>query len=379
MAYHPVMTDFPGAATLYINLDAVAHNWRQIRDLHVNKQATAVVKANGYGLDSVKVAMRLYKDGCRTFFTALPGEAIRLRDAFDAAEITDVVLPVFGGVLPGDEAAFTDHNILPILNDEGQVARWKQHAAAMGRPLAAGLQCDSGMTRLGIDHDAAAILVDDPQGFDGIDLQFLMSHLCCADTPDHDMNQYQLQQFSKTADLFPNLPKSLSATTGSLLGSDYHFDFLRPGIGLYGSTGNLGGCEQHGLKPVIRLVGRIAQVRHITAGTRVGYGATWTAARDSIIATVGIGYADGYLRSLSNNGQALLNGVSVPMAGRVSMDLLTFDVTDAAAAGPVQQGDEIDLLGGPIDLDLQADQAGTISYELLTGLGARYNRRYTTI
>ncbi len=247
-------------------------------------------------------------------------------------------------------------------------------ARATGRALPAAIHIDTGMNRLGLPAPEADVLATEPDRLIGIDVRLVMSHLACADEPDHPLNSEQLTAFTAARTQLPTAPASLANSSGIFLGTPYHFDLVRPGAALYGVNPTPG--RTNPMRQVIRLQGKILQVREIDAPRTVGYGATHRAAGSTRVATVAVGYADGFLRSLSNRGSARIGGQQVSLIGRVSMDLSTFDVTRVPreAAHP---GALIDLIGADLSIDDVADAAGTIGYEILTALGHRYHRVYS--
>jgi alanine racemase len=350
-----------GQARLVISLDALAANWRFFRDHSHSATCSAVIKANGYGLGAGPVAKRLAAEGCDTFFVAHLSEGIEARAALG----DQVIIYVFSGLLAGQSATFHQHGLRPVLNDIGQIERWRD--AGLGQPAA--LHVDTGMNRLGIsedDIDAAN------EALEGVNLCLIMSHLACASDPQHPKNGLQRDAFVAAAARLPAAPLSLAASAGVLLGEDYSFDLVRPGIGLYG--GGPFDHDQVPLVPVATLEAPILQLRRIGPGDTVGYGATWQSDRARTIATVALGYADGFLRSGSSRGFAVIGGAVCPIVGRVSMDMITLDVTGAGPA--VKVGDYAQFLGRAAPIDAQAQALGTISYELLTGLGGRFERVY---
>jgi alanine racemase len=304
-----------------------------------------VVKADGYGLGAAEVSRALAQAGARTFFVAVWGEAAALRAALGAGP----TIYVLNGFLPGDPR---DGNAQPVLNDVAQAQAW---VAAGGG--AAAVQLETGMNRLGApasDWAALAALIPAPS--------LVMSHLACASAPGHAQNEVQHARFLEANPLWRGVRRSFSASGGALLGPRYAFDVLRPGIGLYGGAPlDSGGPD---LACVASVHAPILQIRTISPGETVGYGASFTAARETRIATVALGYADGWPRSLSGKGWAHINAARVPYAGRVSMDLITLDVTGVACAA----GDMVEMLGPNAQLDALAAAAGTIGYEILTGL-----------
>lgn len=337
---------------LSIDLDALATNWRSL-DAKTDVETAAVVKADGYGLSADKVGRALMRAGVQKFFVAVAEEGAALRQALGPnAEIF-----VFSGHMRGDTDMIADLMLTPLVNTVGQLTR---HLEALPRhPF--GVQLDTGMNRLGMEIGDWASVAEIALSQK---CQLVMSHLACADDPDHPMNRQQLDQFHLMTDGI-SVPRSLAATGGILLGPDYHFDLTRPGIGLYG------GMPFADAQPVAYLDLPVIQVRDLEEGETVGYGNSWAAERPSKIATVSGGYADGLIRALSN-GASLWHGAHpVPLVGRVSMDLITVDVTDLPELPGV-----LTILGPDQTVDALADRAGTIGYEILTSLGGRYQRRY---
>jgi alanine racemase len=344
------------ASILEIDLAAVVENWRRLAARAAPAQCAAVVKADGYGLGALRVAAALAEAGCRTFFVAHLDEALALRAALPEAEIA-----VLNGLLPGTSHVFLDARLVPVLNDFGQVERWRRKGAA--RPAI--LHVDTGMNRLGL---AASEL--DRVGDPGFPLRAVMSHLACAEE-DTAMNAAQLGRFEAARAKLPVAPASFANSSGVFRGPAYHLDLVRPGVALYGANPTPG--QPNPMLPVIRLLARILQVREALPGETVGYGATHAIERPTRIATVAAGYADGLLRSLSGRGRALAGGTIVPIVGRVSMDLITLDVT-AADPAATEPGGLVELIGPAHTVDDLAAEAGTIGYEILTSLGARYHR-----
>ena len=355
------------AADLTIDLDAVAANWRLLRQTAGGAATAAVVKADGYGLGAVPVARTLSAAGCRTFFVAHIEEALALRAALAAPEIA-----VLNGCPPGAETLFVEQRLIPVLNDLGRIAAWlhtaDQHAAA---PPAI-LHVDTGMNRLGLppaELDAALAL----DGFAGWPWRSLMSHLACADAPDHPLNEAQRRRFESVRARLPVMPAGLAASSGIFLGPGYRFDEVRPGAALYGIAPQPG--RPNPMAQPLRLQAKILQVRRVDRGESVGYGAAHIAGGSTKIATIAVGYADGYLRAASGRGHLRIAGVAVPVVGRVSMDLITLDV-GALPDSATEPGALVDLLDDRRTPDDLAAEAGTIGYEILTSLGARYRRRY---
>lgn len=341
-------------ATLTIDLDAIARNWRALDALSApSVETAAVVKADGYGLGAGRVAGRLARAGARRFFVAVAEEGAALRQAL--GETPQIM--VMAGHMAGDTDMIADLGLTPMLNSVEQITR---HLEALpGHPF--GVQLDTGMNRLGMEAAewtavAPILLAANPV--------LVMSHLACADEADHPGNAAQLAEFRRMTDGI-GVPRSFAATGGILLGPDYHFDLTRPGIGLYG------GLPFDAAAPVVRLSLPVIQVRDLAAGEGVGYGFSWTAPTPRRLATLSAGYADGLLRSLSGKATLWAGATPCPLVGRVSMDLITADVTDL-----VEEPKTLDILCPDQGVDALAGIAGTIGYEILTSLGPRYQRRY---
>ena len=356
---------------LTIDLGAVVANWRALRDRVAPAECAAVVKADAYGLGIDQVAPALSAAGCRSFFVAHLGEAVTLRRLLPA----DRDIYVLNGIPPGTAAAFLAHDLLPVLNSASQIGAWRTLAAAEGRALPAALQIDTGMSRFGLSPDEVAALAARPGAYDGIETRLVMSHLGCADTPSHPANALQRDGFARLRPLLPAAPSSLAASSGIFLGRGFHLDMVRPGAALYGVPPTE--ARPNPMRAAVRLQGRVVQTHTIPVGAFVGYGAAFVAARLSRIATVAIGYADGFLRAGGGSGHASLPGhdTLLPIVGRISMDCLAVDVTDLPAEA-LPDGAPLDLIGPHRPLADAAAAAGTIGYEMLTALGARYHRTY---
>jgi alanine racemase len=354
-------TDSPHPATLRIDLDALAHNFRLLRDCAAPAECAAVVKADAYGLGVERVVRRLLREGCDRFFVATAAEAREVRSLAPLAEIG-----VFEGALASTVAALVELDARPVLNSLEQVERWR----GRGRAL---LHVDTGMNRLGLSAGDVKALAVRKNVLADLALDFLMTHLACADEPEHPLNAEQLARFERARQALPDVRTSIGNSAGTLLGAEYRGDLVRPGIALYG--GNPFGERQNPLRSVVTLTAPILQIREIGEPQTIGYGATYVAQPPARIAVVGIGYADGYPRSLSNGGTAAVHGQRVPVVGRVSMDLLAIDV-GGLARDQVAVGDPVELIGPTVGVDEVAAAAGTISYEILTGLGNRLVRLY---
>jgi alanine racemase len=355
-------------AILEINLAGVAANWRLLAQRVAPAGCAAVVKADGYGLGAVEVSPTLANAGCRLFLTATLDEAIALRSVLPSS----CEIAVFNGLQPGCGKEFIEYRLIPVLNDPSQVAAWQKIAAGRAG-LPAILHLDTGMARLGLTMREFDQVADRLIERSEIAWRALISHLACADEPAHWLNETQRARFVSARARLRCLPASLAASSGIFLGRDFHFDFVRPGAALYGV--NPSPSTPNPMHQIVRLRGRILQVREVDRGQSVGYGATYVMDAPGRLATIAVGYADGWLRSLSQRGSGRLGGKRVPLLGRVSMDLVVFDVShvDPMLARP---GNFVDLLDGEYGVDALASDAGTIGYEILTSLGKRYYRVY---
>ena len=321
-----------------------------------------MVKADAYGCGLAAVAPALWRAGCRTFFVAHLSEGIAARKILPEAAIY-----VLNGLPPGHADAFRNHGLRPVLGARDELFEWA--AATEGAALAA-LHVDTGMNRLGLPVAEALALCGDPViARAGIDL--VMSHLVSAEQPDDVLNARQAADFARIRAAFPDLRASLANSSGTCLADAARLDLLRPGYSLFGGNPEPG--KPNPMQPVVRLEATILQVRDVAAGETCGYNARWQAPAPRRLATLSLGYADGYPRSASNSGHALVGGVPCPIAGLISMDLIILDVTNAPAA---RRGGTATLIGDALDIDTVGHAAGTIGYEILTGLGSRYVRTY---
>lgn len=359
----------PRPAVLEVNLTNLADNYRILKQKAGDAEVAGVVKANAYGLGLAPIAQTLWKAGCRHFFVAQLEGGIDLRQILPDAHIY-----ILTGPLGNESETFHHHNLIPVLNHLGQVYEWRRYLHEVKEKLPAILHVETGMNRLAItEHDWPELfnLIDFP-------IEYIMSHLACADEPQHILNQRQLNKFTGFIKQLPehlkDVKKSLANSSGHFLGKDYIFDMTRAGYSLYG--GNPTPYKKNPMRPVIKLKARIIQIKDVTPGTPVGYSATYNAPRKSKIATLAVGYADGILRSLNQNGegQVYLGSQAIPIVGRISMDLINVDVTELRPK--VQVGDYLDILNEHQTIDDLAHTAGTIGYEVLTSLGMRYDRVY---
>ncbi|WOF73533.1 alanine racemase [Parvibaculaceae bacterium PLY_AMNH_Bact1] len=357
------------SGTLNINLDAIADNYRLIQS-DTKAEVSACVKADGYGLGLVPVARTLSQAGCSTFFVATAIEGAELRSILPKATIY-----VLNGLYEGAERLFEAEDLRPCLSSVEEVRDWAAYCGQEG-PLPAALHADTGIRRLGIQSQDLATVVEAAASFE---TDLVMSHLACADDTAHPLNDEQRKCFDNLRSQLPEAPSSLANTAGILLGPQFHYDLVRPGIGLYGT--NPFPHPGHPFHPVVTLASRIMQVKMIDEGDQVGYGATFTARRPTRVATIAAGYADGYFRALSaHDGGGVsvsIDGHSAPVIGRISMDMITVDVTDLPPEVP-KRGSFAELIGKSVTVGDLARAAGTIGYEVLTRLGYRYHRTYTS-
>lgn len=348
------MTNPYADSTLKISLSAIADNYRLLNK--TGGKSAAVVKANAYGLGVEKVAPAIAKAGCSDFFVANLDEAIELRGILPKSAIY-----VFHGIHKGQEKIFREYKLIPVLNSMEQVK-----LCTAGK-LSGVLHFDTGMNRLGMSQKDAEYIAENVR----LDIKYIMSHLACADVKGDPKNKEQLAAIKKISQLFPKIPVSFANSSGIFLGNGYHFDMVRPGSALYGV--NPKPWTKNPMKPVVLLSGKILQIREIDTAQTVGYGASCKLPAGSKIAVLPVGYADGYLRSLGNKAFCAIGGKKVPLVGRVSMDLITIDVSKIK---DIKAGSEVELIGNNMPVDDVAEKAGTIGYEILTSLGSRYKRVY---
>lgn len=356
-------------AVLTIDLEAVRWNYRFLRGkLGAHVRCGAVMKADAYGLGAVHVAPAIHAEGCRDFFVACLDEGLRLRPHLPACSIY-----ILNGLPSGGEADCADAGLVPVLNSLEQCQAWSMRARELGRTLPAVIQIDSGMNRLGMSQREVAGWVKGGAQLEGVDIHFVMSHLACADVPSHVANEMQLAKFRRLAEHFPGLPRSLANSSAIFLGRDFHHDVVRPGAALYGI--NPIPRRANPMRQAVRLSARVIQVREAVKGDHVGYGWDFRANAASRLATLSIGYADGLRRALGKSGVVHFDGQALPITGRVSMDSITVDVSNLAP-DRLRAGSEVEVIGDHQSVDDLAKAIGTIGYEVLIGLGHRYERNY---
>ena len=361
-------------AVLSIDLGALRSNWAALDRASGSAECAGVIKADAYGLGLGRIARALIEQGCRTVFVATLAEAKAVR-----AESAAVAIYVLDGLLPGAAPHYQGFDLRPCLSSLDEVREWAAWCEATGRRLPAAIHLDTGMSRLGLALAEVALLAGEERGLlDRFEPTLAMSHLACADLAGHPMNDLQRDRFEAMRSHLPPMPASLANSGGVFLGPDFQYDLVRPGIALYGGRAFEG--RPNPMRWVVSFRARILQIRSIDAGTPVGYGATYVANGPRRIATIACGYADGFLRALSTaSGQhgpvGYIGEHPVPVVGRVSMDLITVDVTDVPEREAVR-GAWVEVLGARTTIDDLTDRAGTIGYELLTRLGRRVHRVY---
>ena len=369
-------SDMPGgdggggaAARLVVDLSALAANWRAIASATAAEVA-GVVKADGYGLGAAEVARALHAAGCRTFFTAFTREAVELRRVLGDVDIL-VLMP-----LVAEEAGtLREHDLVPCLFDSDGIDRWIGSAPARGAPARAGLHVETGIHRLGLDPEALAALLADDARRSRLDVMLLMSHLACADEPAAPANRRQLERFRAIRDAFPGARASFANSAATFLGPEYHFDLVRPGIALYGHDPHYLHTAPR-VRPVATLEARLGQIATVESGESVGYGGAATCDAARRIGVVLAGYADGIPRSLyrpDRRFEVVVAGHRVPLFGTVSMDMITVDLSEVPEDA-VEVGAWVEIFGANTPVERVAEQAGTIPYEILTGIGPRVER-----
>jgi alanine racemase len=373
------MTGTGPAATfrgrITVDLKALSDNWKSLQTLVGAAECGAVVKADAYGLGATAVVPTLASAGCKTFFVATLQEAELVRALAPSA-----TLYVLDGLLQGSCEAMAALSAQPILSDLAQLDEWRSFCTSAGHLHPAALQVDTGLNRLGLSQDELSKLDQDDSALTGLDISLIMSHLASADDPAAAKNEAQRQCFIEALNGLPKAPASLAASDGLMLGPDYHFDLVRPGYALYGGQAFQGGTTP--VTQVVTVTARVLQMRRLVTGETVGYSEDFVAKRDTTIAIVAAGYADGVPRHASSrkterHGHVAIGGKTAPIAGRVSMDLIAVDVTDLSP-DTVTRGTIVELIGPSITLEQAGTQAGTIGYELLTRLSRRFERVYSS-
>lgn len=357
-------------ANLTIDLSAIEHNYNLLKSIANGAICSAVVKANAYGLGIKQVSKKLLEAGCNNFFVAHLNEGIELRKIIG----NNHNIFILHGLKKNEQKAFHKYNLIPVLNFIEQMKLWNDYAMNVSVnslvKLPAIIHVDTGMNRLGLNIKDAENLSQNKNMFSALDIKYIMSHLACASEPEHKMNLKQFESFNYVRSLFPDFPATLSNSAGIFANDNYHYEMVRPGISLYG-----GGVKPDGIaiKNVVELKSSILQIRNIDYDQTVGYGATRIIKAGSRIATIPIGYADGYIRRLGNNSYLFVNSIKVPVIGRVSMDMIAIDITKV---DNISIDSKVEILGENCTINKIADMAETISYEILTSIGSRYNKIY---
>jgi alanine racemase len=362
------LPDLSGA-TLTVDLGVIGDNYRALRHRLGGTACAAVLKADAYGLGADRIAPVLAAAGCRQFFVAHLEEGIALRPHVpETAEIF-----VLHGLMPGGEDTALVHRLVPVLNSLEQIEAWSALARRRGEALSAALQIDTGMSRMGLSPAELDRIAAEPHRLDGIAIRLVMSHLACAEQPDNPANGMQRLRFDVARRRLPAAPASLSNSSGIFRGAAFHYDLARPGAALYGLAPTVGAPNP--LRQAVRLQARVVQVRQIAGGDAVGYGLSFRADGPRRIATLAIGYADGFPRSLGNTGTAYFGDAALPIVGAVSMDSITLDAS-LLPEGALRPGAMVELIGRRRSVDAIAAEAGTIGYEILSRLGRRFRREY---
>jgi len=370
LGYVPFMSFQPSYSTrptLRVDLDALKANYAALKAKAGAAKIGASVKADAYGLGAVAVGKALYGAGCRIFFVATAGEGKILRDGIGP----NAAIYVLNGPAPRDKGVLLGAKLKPVINSIEQARFWADISRQVNEPPYTAIHIDTGMNRLGLNMEEVTELSRDKSLWRALNPEWVMSHLACAPDASHPMNKKQLADFRKAAAQLPLTPLSLANTAGIYLGKPYHFQMVRPGIGLYGGVATTN-PDQEVSQPVVTLLAPVLQVKYIKQGETIGYNASYTAPRDMRIAIVGAGYADGVPVANSNKGTAIMHDMEVPIVGRVSMDLTILDVTDARLT--VETGGVAIFRGS--HLETEASVGETLNYELLVRLGQRCRRDY---
>ncbi len=365
MSHYSIQKNLSGAE-LIIDLEAIESNYSILCDKAKTAQVAAVVKADAYGTGMAQVAPVLALSGCKIFFVAHVFEGIQLR-----LLLPDVEIHILNGLLMGAEEAYVDNNLIPVLGSIEEIDRWIRFCGTAS--YCCDLHIDTGMLRLGLPPYELENLLKNSARLSRLSINLVMSHLSCADIENSPQNIKQLEAYQATRQMIPEGSSSLANSAGIFLGFEFFGDVVRPGIALYGC--NPTPWTSNPMNPAVNLKAKIIQCRNVLPGDAVSYGATYTIKKKATVATVSVGYADGYLRSLSNKGLTSINGIQIPILGRVTMDMIMVDVSKLPDKQR-QPGNWVELIGDTISVDDLADAAGTIPHEILTNLGCRYHREY---
>ncbi len=358
--------------TLTLDLNAVRGNFKALQEKVGPKcRVSAMVKADAYGCGMPPIAHALYEAGAQDFFVATLEEALAFRSFYPSPATT---LYMLNGFQAQDSALYLAQAITPVLNTREEIVAYRALAYRENKVLPAILHYDTGMNRLGLEKRDTLKILENPDLLDGIALEYLMSHLACADESTSPMNDAQRTRFIEFTRYFPKVPRTLANSCGIYLGTPYHMEMVRPGMALYGlnPTPN----QANPLSPLLTLSVPLLQVRTAQAGETCGYNATYRFQKETRIGIVALGYADGFFRSLSNVGTLYWNGKACPVLGRVSMDVVIVDLEHGPESLPPVTGDPLEVIGPNQNVESFAASAGTIGYEVLTNLGNRFQKRY---
>ena len=355
---------------LEIDLKSISHNFIKIKKkVSKNCIVAATVKANAYGLGMKKISQTLIKDKCKDFFVATLMEGIELRSYNKSINIY-----ILNGLDIGKCSIYKKYKLTPVLNSIKQISEYEIYQSKIKKSMDAIIQFDTGMSRLGLDEEETKKLINNKNKLLKItNLRYIMSHLACGDDPKNKKNNEQLEMFRKISKSFKNIKMTLANSAGVLLGKNYHFDMVRPGISIYG--GNAQKNQKNTYRHVIKLTAKLIQIRQIKKGSTVGYGATYKAKQKMIIGTISLGYADGFNRLFSNNMKCYYKKQEINLIGRVSMDLVTLDLSKFQKKD-VQINNRIEIINNKNNINQICMNIGTIPYEILTNLGHRYSRKY---
>lgn len=362
-------------AVLGVNLDAIVANYRTLSTVVKPAVCSAVVKADAYGMGASRVCAALHQAGCRDFFVAYLDEGIALRQILPATGQESAAIYVLNGYFEGLEPEFANSNLIPVLSNIPQIQQWRRFGERQGKLLPAALHVDTGMTRNGIPADELALLREDPRLLQGIQVKLILSQMAFSEDRDNPFHEIQRRRFQEARKALPAAPASLAKSATIFLDSSYHFHLVRPGIALYGATQPFESTPQ--LSPALDVWVRIYQVQNVQKGQGVGYHQTYSFPSGGRVATLAVGYADGYPWSLGNTGYVTIAGYQAPIVGRISMDMVSVDVTDIPEP-LVHPGGWVQLIGEAVTIHDLAAYAKTTPYEILLRLGKRYKRVYTS-
>lgn len=357
--------------TLEINLATIKANYQLLQNICKTTKVGAAVKADGYGLGAVEISKALQEENCKHFFVASSKEGINLRKTIGK----EVNILVLNGVFENDALDLIEYNLMPVLNNLDQIEIWQKFSNIKQNILPCYLHFNTGINRFGLTHDEINQLINNSDLLKGLNVKYIISHLSASEDNNNPYNLEQLNKFKTYLQYFPKVKASFANSGGIFLGQDYHFDLARPGAALYGLN-PLGNSKANPMQNPVTLKAPIIHLQHLTLGSHIGYNMSFTTKRNSVIATLPLGYADGFNRNFSNQGEVFIKGHKALVIGRVSMDLINIDVTDLPSSD-IFLGQEVEIIGNNCTPDKIASIIDTIGYEILTSLGNRYKRVYT--